>query len=159
MDVKSRFFCINMSWFVNSDHPRFFRINSNAFHFIPTQKPIPLRKSVKIVLQDNPMFHYSMLMGLDFKRVHWQTEKINYHPNKLLWLDEVYANYDPSDMERCKILGERNKKYFGCKGFWLKDTVEAPAYPPYMYNFKGEHPAEIERSPMRNVKDFRTWKT
>jgi hypothetical protein len=158
LDVCSRFFCINMSWFVKSDHPRFFRVNSNDFHFIPTQKPIPLRKSVKMVLHDNPMFHYSMLMGLDFKRVHWQTEKINYHANKLRWLDELYAKYDPENIDLCKIFAEQNRGYFGRKGFWLKDSVQESPDPPYLFHYDGEHPAEIERSPMRNVKDFRTWK-
>jgi hypothetical protein len=155
LNVVSRFFCINMGWYVRSDHPRFFQVNSDAFHFVPTQKPIPLRKSVKMVLENNPMFHYSMLMGLEFKRVHWQTEKINFHPNKLRWLDELYAHYDPNDIELCKALGEKNKEYFGCMGFWLKDTVQAPADPPYLFKYEGEHPSEIENSPMRHVKDFR----
>lgn len=150
LDVKSRFFCINMEWYVASDHPRFIRVNSRDFYFKPTQKPVPLRQAVKIVLQDHPMFHYSMLMGLDFKRVHWQTEKINYHADKLRWLDEVYALWNQNDPELCERLSTVNEKFFGVHGFWLKKTAK-----PFLARYRGHHPDEIENTAMRFYDDFR----
>jgi hypothetical protein len=155
LDVCSRFFCINMQWHVNSDHPRFIKYNDRRFYFKPTQNPVPYRKFIKKILSENPMFHYSMLMSLAFKRTHWETEKINFNRKKLQWLNELYANYDPTNIERCKALGEKNKQYFGRKGFWLKNTVVESPDPPYLFQYTGPHPIEIERSPMRNKKDFR----
>ena len=55
------------------------------------------------------MFHYSMLLDLDYKRAHWKSEG---SPKqwKLKWLNEIYAQWDPTDLEKCKELSNKNKE-------------------------------------------------
>ena len=69
LEVEDMFFVVNMDWYVRSTHYRFFRLADNPI-FQPTQRMTPAPQNIKKVGRDNPMFHYSMLMDMDYKRTH-----------------------------------------------------------------------------------------
>ena len=99
------------------------------------------------------MFHYSMLQGVEFKRRFWQAED---KPVREDWLDKVYKRWVAGDKKTTIELAEENYKLTGNRGFWFTaGGVEELKKPPYLTRYFGEHPPEIERSKLRETKDFR----
>jgi hypothetical protein len=152
--VKDRFFCFNMDWYVGSSHGRFIRVKHGS-KFYPTQQYIPAPNNVKTILEDNPMFHYSMLMNPEYRRVFWEDEGKHH---MVSWLNNIYMRWDlNANLGDMRKLAEANYIITGTKGFWFNKNVDEDEHAPYLYRFEGRHPDEIEYSPLRNVKDFRKY--
>lgn len=151
----ARYFAINMKWYMlQSGLRRMFRVRSTDFHFKPTQNPVPKPKEHQVILANNPMFHYSLLMPIEYKLIHWGSE-IGMSEWKLKWVNEIYAKWDPNNLKLCERLAKDHSKYTrGNKFYYNPDMVESQI-PPYLYNYKGVHPIEIEETGLPQKEDFR----
>lgn len=154
--VHGLYFCVNMDWFVeNTDMWRFFRFVP-GFYFVPAQNPRPIPK-VRYTFKSK-MFHYSMLINPEMKRVYWRHSPVGdriVQDRKLRWHEEIYMKWDPIHEE---IGLAKNRSLTGSKGFWLtdKDTV-VEKKGGGLSMFSGKHPEQIEKSHLRRVADFRGW--
>jgi len=150
--VHDRFFCINMNWYLGGSHGRFWKVKQGS-KFYPTQNILPEPLNVKLILEDNPMFHYSMLMPLEYRKAFWESEQ-KWH--MVEWLDKIYTkwNLDAISSEM-KELASENYRITGHDGFWFNGGVDELDMPPYLHRFEGSHPEEIEFSTLRNKKDYR----
>lgn len=150
LEVRARFFFINMYWYQFSKHMRFFLVNSSEFKFFPTQRPMPKRRRVKQLLGKAPMFHYSMLAPIEYKKQQWLSERPP-AKRKAEWLEKVYRHWNPNNVNLCNRLAPINKDLLGHHGLWV--TLGHPPAAPYLYRYDGQHPREVER--LIKTGDFR----
>lgn len=157
--LEAMYFVINMQWYLKQDGlQRLFRVRpvegwrKDKFYFKPTQKPIPRAVDKQVLLRSNPMFHYSLLSPIKYKKIHWSTEN-GADPTKMPWLEEIYAKWNPEDHKLCNELVARNPT----RGdyFYVNNDMGSPKVAPYMYRYDGVHPRCIESSGLKNIKDFR----
>jgi len=156
---KAKYFAVNMGWFVvQDDLQRMFRVREvkdwrkDKFHFKPTQRPVPRALDKQWLLAKNPLFHYSLLSPLEYKIIHWTTEKYP-DPRKKDWIENIYGRWDPEDPELCTSLAKANKMAPG-RFYVNRDMGENPRS-PYLFRYIGPHPKEITEAGLHLVKDFR----
>lgn len=157
LDFRAMYFAVNMRWYmIQEGLTRMFRImnrpDKDEFHFKPTQRPIPKPEHKQTILMNNPLFHYSLLMPLKYKRIHWSSE-MGVDEAKMKWIDEVYAKWDPTNPGLCEQLAKNNPTHGD--HFYCNNDPHYPKQPPYMYKYDGRQPDEIEMSPLVKVEDFR----
>lgn len=149
IEFKSRFFCINLNYYVMSSHIRIFKIKTTICYFTPTQRfnPPPLKKI--ILLNNNPMFHYSMLTGEQMRGIYWSsTEKW------LIWYMKIYKSYDPLNED---FWMKKNQLITGKYRFWVTSENIVEKNNHGLFKYDGKHPELIENSPLKNISDFRTY--
>lgn len=142
LQVTDRFFVIDGNWYVNTDgHWRFHRVRPGC-NFVPTQRIVPPARSTKQIIKNCPMFHYSMLMGHNYKKAHWQSEG-NINDSKVRWLEEIYFKWDPNDIDLCNNLARKNQEITGVRGFWCNNGVVEKPEAPYIFEYTESHPINI----------------
>ncbi len=151
--VKDYMFCINFDYYIILYHERIFKItNKNFYFFKPTQIFWPPPKKKAILLENNPMFHYSLLLGEQIKGIQWILEGL---PLSVLWYRKIYRNYDPSNED---FWMKKNQELIGNYRFW-KDTrgkvIEKNCHGLFRYN--GKQSGLIEKSALRKIIDFRSY--
>lgn len=150
LSVHNNFFCINTDWYMEAMHRRMFRNKDNS-RFFPTQNFQPQPFRTVQALEKNPMCHASMLFPLSYKRKFWETED---RPMQVTWLNDIYEKWVPGEANTELI--DKNYRLTGNKGFWFtEDNMGAPMSSPWLYKYEGEWPEEIEKSGIREIKDFR----
>lgn len=157
LEFDALYFAINMQWYMKQPGlGRMFRVRKREglpdFHFKPTQRPIPQPQERQPLLEKNPLFHYSLLSKIKYKVIHWETER-GMKSEKIKWLMETYAKWDATDHSKCNTLAAANP--CGGNRFYVNDDMGAPGSAPFLYEYKGEHPKEIENSGLTSIKDFR----
>jgi len=157
LDFDARYFAVNMKWYMYQPGlRRLFRVRNKEhlpeFHFKPTQRPIPRPQEIQILLKDCPMFHYSLLSPIKYKLIHWGTER-GVKPEKLEWLTEIYAKWDPENPALCEELSKKNPT--SCNMFYVNNDMDSPPHSPYLHKYNGKHPVEIEKAGLTKVRDFR----
>ena len=151
--VYDRFFCINMNYYVGGSHGRFWRIKSNA-KFYPTQNLVPVPVNVKTILEDNPMFHYSMLQSMERRIAYWTSDSAR-DSVQIEWIKNIYNKWNPEGtLDEIRDMAEKNYQLTGNRGFWFNSGVREHET-EYLFRYNGQHPEEIEFSNFRNKKDFR----
>ena len=138
--VKDRFFCINFDWYVGGSHGRFWKIKTGA-RFYPSQHMMPDPIVVPTILENHPMFHYSMLTNPAMREVYWEAYGRNMQAE---WQREVYMEWDlnatPEEMAKMAF---KCYQISGVNSFWFnKGNIEQDYEPPYLLEFHGEHPVE-----------------
>jgi len=137
--ISGMFMVLDGSWYVKGTHGRFVTYKK-GMSFTPTQNPVPAVRSSKIILLQHPMHHYSMVAGMEYKKICWSmfgTKSLQ--KSRIGWIDEIYSKWDPENIDLCKDLAEKNESITGHLGFWVNDGVEEPKDPPYLYRFDGQH--------------------
>ena len=150
--VVDRMFCINFNYFILYKHERIDRIKSKDCYFTPIQRMNPLPKKIVTLLDKNPMFHYSMLMGEQLKGIQWLLEDI---PKAALWYKKIYNHYDPKNEEYWM---RKNHELTGRYGFWRdpkEKLIEKDGHG--LFRYEGKHPAILENSFLRKIPDYRTY--
>lgn len=147
--VRDRMFVLDGKWYVLTEHSRFFRFDK-GFYFLPTQRPVPKPEAnmIKTVLDDCPMFHYSMLVPIEYRKVFWQTDLACTNQtllkSRLDWIDQIYLKWKPDNWELSMELAEKNKGITGNNGFWFHDGVKEGPSPRFLFEYKGEHYVDIK---------------
>jgi len=150
IENASREFLINMDYYVNTIHGRLWKITNKNCYFVPTHKIIPPPKKPVVLLKDNPMFHYSLLIGEQYKITHWTLDN-NYI--SALWYKKIYENYEPN---REKYWMKKNEDLTGKYGFWF-DNLLIEKNGHGVFKYEGKHPELIENSELRSISDFRIY--
>jgi len=150
--VKDRMFCINFNYYIDFEHARLLKIKDYHTHFKPPQRIYPRPKEKVVILEKNPMFHYSMLMGEQMKGIQWMLEGIS---QAVIWYKKIYNNYDP---ENETLWLKKNQELTGNYRFWRDDHKGIEEKNGHgFFRYDGKHPEIIERSPLRNISDFREY--
>jgi len=148
--VTDRMFCINFNYYILHEHSRILKIRSNQCFFVHLQVLMPRAQKKTVLLKNNPMFHYSMLMGEQMKGIQWMLENV---PFAVLWHRKIYNKYDPENED---FWLKKNQELTGNYRFWrdaFKGIKEKNDHGLFKYN--GKHPEIIENSPLREISDFR----
>jgi len=154
INVPAKFFLINMRHYLNSTHPRLFKIRKNEKNeFRPTQHWHGVKRIFTLSVE-NGMFHYSLLLNLHLRREQWKTEypgKIQ--ANKTSWLDNIYLNYDLGNEE---YWINENKELFGIKSPWFAKCF-SPDKDGKLFRYEGRHPKFVEEVGLTKIEDFRSY--
>lgn len=148
----SRFVCPDMDHYVKHAHTRLHRFWKGR-KFVPTSLFAP-DEVTDVLLEDEPMFHYSLAVDPDYKEAFWDIEfgpGLDKQEKKKQWLNEVYRGYDPQNEDPHK---ERNEQLTGVHGFWFNDDCgEAPG--GGLLELAAEHPPFIREYGLDELGDFR----
>lgn len=143
-----RFFCLNFDYYIPALHYRIKKIKSKNPYFTPTQKLNPRPKKISILLKDNPMFHYSMLVGEPLRVILWLLDD---EYDRCLWYKKIYQKYNPQNEE---FYWKKNKKITGNYGFWhTQENVRGQSIKGIL-KYNGKHPKLIENSHLKKITDF-----
>ncbi len=149
--VVSRFFAINFNYYIKISHERIFKIKNKNCYFTPTQRfhPTPIKKA--LLLEKNPMFHYSMLTG-NQKQIQWL---VHNSYKALIWFRKIYNHYDPNNED---FWMKKNLEVTGHYGFWIRSAESREEKNNHgLFKYNGKHPEIIENSHLRNINDFRKY--
>ena len=150
ISLKTRFFCIDLNHYIELYHKRIFKIKDSKMYFTPTQKINP-KSQIKIRLLDNePMFHYSLLTGEQIRCIFWFGEDAY---DRLIWYYKIYKKYDISDEIYWFKKNEVITRNFG---FWFHTHVKEKDGRG-LFEYNGKHPIIIENSHLKNISDFRIY--
>jgi hypothetical protein len=142
LSVRDMMFVLKGNWYVLTEHNRFFRFDK-GFYFLPTQRPVPAPAVKRIVLNDCPMYHYSMLVPMEYRKVFWQMDLACTNRSKLKsrldWIDRIYLKWEPDNLVKCRALARKNQDITGNYGFWFHGEVKEKPEPPYLFEYSGEH--------------------
>lgn len=147
----SYYFCINLDYYIISHLNRIFKIKQKDIYFTPTQILNPKCVKTVTLLENNPMFHYSLLTGEQLRAIYWlSTDKFE----RLIWYMKIYKKYNPLKGEYWM---KKNQELNGIYGFWFHniDIIENNGHGLFRYH--GKHPELIENSPLKQISDFRTY--
>ena len=154
INVTAKFFLINMKYYLESCHPRLFKIRENKKNKFRSTQKWQGAERIFITPIEKGMFHYSLLTNPYLRKVQWRTEypgKIQ--ANKTSWLDEIYFNYD---LENEEYWINRNKELFGIKSPWFNKGA-FPDKNGKLFRYEGKHPRFIEEAGLTKIEDFRTF--
>ena len=147
----SYYFCINLEYYITSHLNRIFKIKQNDIYFTPTQILNPKCVKTVTLLENNPMFHYSLLTGEQLRAIYWlSTDKFE----RLIWYMKIYKKYDPLKGE---YWIKKNQELNGIYGFWFHDIDIIENNGHGLFRYYGKHPELIENSPLKQISDFRTY--
>ncbi len=150
--IVDRMFCINFNYYILYKHARLDKIRTKDCFFTPIQNLHPLAKKKVTILDKNPMFHYSFLMGEQIKVIQWLLENI---PKSALWYKRIYNHYDPMNEEYWM---RKNQELTGRYGFLRKSYKGIKENNGHgLFRYKGKHPDIIENSFLRKIPDFRIY--
>ncbi|MHA1491063.1 MAG: class I SAM-dependent methyltransferase [Promethearchaeota archaeon] len=146
----SFYFCINFKYYFKSYLIRIFKINSKNIYFTPTQKFHPKPKKTITLLENDPLFHYSLLTGEQLRGIYWLSmDKFK----RLIWYMKIYKNYDPKNEKYWMI---KNQELTGNYRFWFQsNAIEKTG--KGLFKYDGTHPELIENSFLKNISDFRKY--
>lgn len=152
--VEEKFFFINMTRYLLCSHGRLFRIAQSDSKFQPTQRwtgPLKKQYVIKRDAEKRGMFHYSLLVDLEYRRRMWTTERSYAQPHLLRWLTEIYAPYDLNDEETWIT---KNQQLFGLRSPYV-GPLSKPNLDGKLFIYDGPHPPHIEATELTKIKDFR----
>ena len=151
--IHDMFFMFNFDWYVKSSHGRFWRRKHGA-QFYPTQNMQPKANKVKLILEDSPMHHYSMLQSTDRREAYWGSDSAR-SGVAIEWLNKIYKKWNPdATLDEIRGMAEENYCLTGNRGVWFNKGVTEEET-QFLFRYKGEHPNEVEFSPFRHFPDFR----
>lgn len=152
--IEEKFFFINMTRYLLCSHGRLFRIEQSNSHFQPTQRwtgPLNKQYIVKRDAKEHGMFHYSLLVNLEYRRRMWATERRYGQPHLLCWLKEIYIPYNLDDEETWIT---KNEQLFGLRSPYV-GPLSKPNSDGKLFVYDGNHPPVIEATLLPQIKDFR----
>ena len=149
--LQERYFAINMRYYVTAHHKRLYKIKKLPVYFTPTQFFHPKPKIRVHLLDDDPMFHYSLLTGEQIKGTRWMSDDLNL---MFTWYRCIQNKYDPDDEENWK---KTNLKITGNYGFYHKEAHFGEKEGGGLFRYNGPHPPIIENSPLIKIEDFREY--
>jgi len=138
--VGPDFYHYLISW-----HTRIHR-HRNGRKFIPTSFYAPIDPNPPVILENCPMFHYSLACSSEMKQTFWLVERGLPTPPeqqaKADWVDKVYKGYDTSDQSRSL---EQAQIETGRHRFWFGDNIQeveggglfklTERHPRYLYKY------------------------
>lgn len=157
LSFYSKFFYINMKYYLHSEHKRMYRINTRnilpRYKFVPTQHwPGPKPKNFCHMPEEYGMFHYSLLTNPKMRRKQWKIEYPGEHdPIRIQWLDNIYMNYDLSEQE---YWNEKCREISGLYSPWFKHDMK-PDDNGFLMRYEGEHPELVQKYELDKIADFR----
>ena len=120
----SKFVGPTWDYFVGHAHTRLHRWWPNRC-FVPTSAMEPHINEPPLLLSDNPMYHYSLFVPVDYKDAFWAVEFGLPTPGsqemKRLWWKQIYQRYDPSKEE---LWMQRNAEITSHHGFWMEGNCQ-----------------------------------
>ena len=152
--VEEKFFFINMTRYLLCSHGRLFRIVDPSSSFQPTQRWTGPMSDLYVVKRDDKehgMFHYSLLVDIEYRRKMWSTERSYQQPHLLKWLEEIYVHYDLNDEETWI---DKNKKVSGIRSPYV-GPLSKPNADGKLFVYNGKHPPLIEATSLPQIEDFR----
>ena len=152
--LEEKFFFINMTRYLLCSHGRLFRIVQPNSHFQPTQRwtgPMDKQYVIKRDDQERGMFHYSLLVDIEYRRRMWSTERSYGQPHLLKWLKEIYIPYDLDNEEHWIT---KNQRLFGLKSPYV-GPLSKPNADGKLFVYNGKHPPLIETASLPQIPDFR----
>lgn len=169
INIEAKFFFVNMTRYLHSEHPRLWKIHHHSCLYRPTQN-WPHSKNRITIRRDaerRGMFHYSLLMRERYKELQWQTEykqsKDPSHPiakkqrTKIEWLKKIYR---PFELENEDFWIEENLRLFGYDGigrtpFYNHAFKSDANNGGRLFRYEGPQPPIVENSPLSKIPDFR----
>ena len=142
----SRFFGPDFTHYIKHGHTRLYR-HWPGRKFIPTSYYSSVDKSSEVtILEENPMFHYSLMVPWEMKYDFWEVETglpvSRPQLSKARWVTNQYFMWK-LDGDNTNVIAY-NKKLTGHAGFWFSDNVvEDAGGVPFVYN--GKHPGHVEK--------------
>ncbi len=155
--VNARYFFYNFKYFIYMHLSRFFRVTEGMF-FRPGQYPFYANSKAYyeespavLLLEDDPMFHYSLTKRPCCEINRRLMEYCAVQRNRWVfdWIDQVYLQWTP---ERAEEIYELNRKRFnGQGGIFFGGCHDAQRLQIY----EGEHPGVLDNHPYRHIEDIR----
>ncbi len=154
--VIDRMFVINFHYYILFKHERIMKIKNPKCFFTAVQNIHPTPKKIFTLLDKNPMFHYTLLMGEQIKGIQWALEGI---PEAVLWYKKIYNYYDPNNEEYWM---KKNQELTGHYGFWRNPNEVKPKKIQEkdghgLFYYSENHPEIIESSKLIEKNDFRKY--
>jgi len=172
--IQAKFFFINMTRYLHSQHNRLFRKTHEGAFFKPVQnwQSSPEYRGNRFCIQRDDhrlgMFHYSLLMDPRYRKLFWENEQSagaakmrDRNRTKVEWLEQTYNTFDLNDEESCLA---RNRLVLDTKRWdemfptpiWNWDFK--PDKGGKLFRYDGPQPSVIEEAGLHLVEDFREFK-
>lgn len=155
--VSARMFFYNFNYYIDQTMGRIIRVTNQMF-FKPGQFPhyadgtpyfIYSGNSSKLILQDDPMFHYSFVKrpSSEIKRRLGEYCATQQDESVFDWIDEVFLRWSP---ERAKEIYAWNQKRFNKNGISFGGSQQRLKF------YSGDHPDILNNHPFRYIDDVRS---
>ena len=145
LKFASRFFFPDFNHYVTHSHIRLHRHYSGR-KFVPTSYYAPIDRNAPLLLEKNPMFHYSMMVSWEYKYDFWEIEFGSSNPSKaqkakMDWAKFIFPYFNVNKQEESI---KHNKALTGHAGVWFSGNV-GEAAGGQLFEYTGQHPLVIEK--------------